>query len=407
MRRNVLAALVGNGTYAASQFVILLLISRTTSPTIVGQYAFALALSAPVFLLLDLKLRIVQVTDAAGKNRAGDFFGLRFVTTGIALAVVALMAAVFPFDRGVAALLLAVAAYKAAESINDIYYGAMQRLHHLPMIARSQVLRACVTVAIVGTVLLSTQRVVLAIASSALAMGLLAWLTARRVRTLDVDTAPRFRGADVMWLLVRTALPAGLSVCIGSMFSNVPKYFVRGSLGDAQLGVFAVLGYGLVVTALVAQGIAEAVLPRLADFHAAGDHRAFRRTIRLLVVMGALIGMAGLVLVLSVGEVLLRVTFGSAYAEPIDALALLMVAGTVQYIGLFLAVAMNAMRMFMIELPINIIGTLSLIPLCMILVPHGLNGAALAILGAQCVITGGYVILYLASVRPQLTGTKT
>ena len=89
--RNISWTLVGNLVYAASQWGMLILLARLATPQIVGQYALALAVSAPVFMALNLQLRGVQATDAAQDFRFGDYLRLRLITTVLALIVLAML----------------------------------------------------------------------------------------------------------------------------------------------------------------------------------------------------------------------------------------------------------------------------------------------------------------------------
>ncbi len=64
LRRNFAWNLLGETSYSLGQWLLLVLLARLQSPEIVGQFAYALAVTAPVYLLVGLNLRVVQATDA-------------------------------------------------------------------------------------------------------------------------------------------------------------------------------------------------------------------------------------------------------------------------------------------------------------------------------------------------------
>src|SRR6267142_2141166 len=80
LKRNAVWTLGGNAMYAASQWSQIAVIAHLGSALDIGHYAFALALSTPVFMLANLQLRQIQVTDSLRRRSFGDYLGLRLVT---------------------------------------------------------------------------------------------------------------------------------------------------------------------------------------------------------------------------------------------------------------------------------------------------------------------------------------
>src|ERR1700721_2858641 len=79
---------VGWVGYAGCQWLMLSVMAKLGNPTIVGQFAFALALSAPVFMFSNLNLRVVQSTDALSEYKFSDYATLRLLSSSFALLVI-------------------------------------------------------------------------------------------------------------------------------------------------------------------------------------------------------------------------------------------------------------------------------------------------------------------------------
>ena len=60
---------------------MVIVLAKLGSPEHLGQFAFGLAMTAPVFMFSTLRLRDVQATDAKNEYRFGDYFALRIMTT--------------------------------------------------------------------------------------------------------------------------------------------------------------------------------------------------------------------------------------------------------------------------------------------------------------------------------------
>src|SRR5271170_6093223 len=91
LRRNFAWTLAGNMVYAGCQWGMLIVLAKLTNPEMVGRFGLALAITAPVFMLTSLQLRVVQATDAGHEYGFSEYFSLRSICTILAiLAVVAI-----------------------------------------------------------------------------------------------------------------------------------------------------------------------------------------------------------------------------------------------------------------------------------------------------------------------------
>ena len=93
LRSNFAWTFAGNAVYAAGQWALLSLIAKRGGSEMLGQYALALAITAPVAMLSHLNLRAVIATDVAGKHPFGDYLVVRFGATLAGFAAIAVLAA--------------------------------------------------------------------------------------------------------------------------------------------------------------------------------------------------------------------------------------------------------------------------------------------------------------------------
>lgn len=397
LRKNIGFALYGNLGYTLSQFVMLTCVIHMTSTTTVGQYAYALALTAPVFLLAGLKLRHVQVTDARNENRPGEYVALRLLSSSLASAV-CLGIALLSLSGEPLLILLAVTAFKAVEAQVDVLYGTFQRNERMDYIARSQVARAVVGASSFAVALWTTRSVPLAV--SALTVATVAFLV-RDTVTLErqgFPCRPEFSGKRLARLAF-VAVPLGVSVSVGSLTTNAPRYFLDAFEGSEALGIFASIAYALVATGLIGGAVAEAASPRLANLYAANDIRRFRGLTLRLAAFGAALGLVGTIAAILIGEPLLRWLFGASYAAESGILVILMIAATIQYTSLAVGAAVYAMRQFRVQVPINFLGLLTAVGAAGVLVKGmGLPGAAWSVVMTQVVLGLCYLVVFFVRV---------
>jgi O-antigen/teichoic acid export membrane protein len=401
LRENFAWTLAGNVVYAGCQWGILVVVARLASPEAVGQLALGYALTAPVFLFAGLQLRASQATDAARRFRFAEYRAVRIAGMAAGLALTAAIVLLSHHDGPTRLVVLAVAASKAVEGLSDVYYGVLQQHERMRPMAVSLVWRGILSVAAVAAVLALGGG--LAAAVAALAASWLMVLLVHDVRAAaPLVRAPPPGAARVdggaLRRIVATSFPLGLVIMLLSLRSNVPRYFIEGELGAADLGVFAALSSLLVAGNVVVSALGQSATPRLARHFHEGDLRAFRRLLRWLLAVAAAVGIGGVALAIAAGRPLLLALFGAPYAARAELLVLVMGVALVAYVASFLGYALTAARRFAVQPPLFAATTLACAAASFWLVPaHGLAGAAAAWGGSLLVeVAAVWAVLELA-----------
>lgn len=366
-------------------------LAKLSSPEMVGQFALAFAVTAPIMLLSNMKLRAVQATDIREEFSFGSYLAMRLVTVPIAL-ILSLAIVVLRYDGALGLVIMLVAIAKGVESVSDILFGLLQRQERMNRIALSQIAK--------GTLALSAFAVVLSTTGS-LAAGvgaiIASWLAILILVDLPAATAildtmkhasphsareglstlrPDWSLPALGTLAVRT-LPLGLTVMVGSLTTNVPQYFIEHFHGTYDLGLYAAMFYPITAGALVINALSQSATPRLARHYAAQDIAGFRRLLVKLMAIGFLLGILGVGIVALLGEEILSFAYGDEYASQANVFLWIMVGAGIGFLYVFLGTAVTAMRQFSVQLPIHVAGTILLGALCARWIPsHGIVGAA-------------------------------
>lgn len=411
-------AFLGNVVYAGCQWGMLVALARLGSPEMVGQFALGLAITAPVVEFANLRLRLLQATDARSDYEFDDYLGLQIVTAALALAVVAAIAIGGSYQRATALVVLALGLAKAIENMSDTYFGVLQRHQRMDRIGKSMALKGVASLVALSAMVYLTGRVLWGVlglvASWALVLVLYdmpgaslvlgparavagpgaAERKPRRVR------APRFRWVTLA-RLARLAMPLGLATMLMALNSSIPRYFVERRFGEGELGVFAALAYFHRAGTTVANALGDATSPSLSREHAAGEEVAFRGLLLKTTGAAVLLGAAGVVVAYAAGPWLLTLFYGPTYARQ-GLFVLLMVASGLAHVGSVLMYGLTAARHLLAQLILYVAMTAALMLACTVLVPYlGLEGAAAAMVvsrGVQVIgglSAAGYVLWQL------------
>jgi O-antigen/teichoic acid export membrane protein len=408
LRRSAAWAFAGNAVYAGTQWLALVALARLGSPAAVGQFALGMAICAPVVLLANLQLRSVLATDARDEHAWPDYLGLRALTTVLALVVIAAIAGL-GYGGDTAHVIALAGLAKAIEGVSDLYYGLLQKHERMDVMARSLVLRGVLGLGglVVGLALAADVRVAVAGMAGAWAVVLAvhdvpaaaAALRSGPPGRLAGARAPRWRRA-AQEALVRLALPLGVTTMFLSLQQNIPRYVVEHHLGEAALGIFAVMVYVQVAGEIAIRALGQTAMPRLARHWAAGERAAFDALLVRLLALGAALGVAGVALAATAGEVVLDVLFGAAYAAEAAVFTWVMVAAALTWLGSLLGYAASATRAFArFTAPYAAVTALALIAAVALIPRHGLMGAAwaMAVTGAATCLAP---LAILSSQRP-------
>ena len=417
LRANFSWTFVGNVVYAGCQWGTLVVLAKLGSPEMVGQFALGLAITAPVIMFANLKLRNVQATDARREYLFGDYLGLRLITTVLALLVIAEIVLVAGYRWETALVILAVGLAKAFEAISDVFYGLLQRHERMDRIAKSMMIKGPLSLVAMGVGVYLTGSVFWGVVGLVLIRALILLSYDVRSGALmlkpmpgPVDPAPDEGEQDTMlrprWemgTLARLAwlvLPLGIVAALGSLRNNIPRYFIEGYLGERELGIFAALAYLMVAGNTLVLALGQAASPRLAKYYAAGNDRAFRMLLLKLAGIGGLLGAAGVLVTLVAGREILTLLYRPEYAERHDVFVMLMVAAGIDYVATFLHYGMTAARYFRVQVPLFAFFTGTVTLVCLWLIPgDGLRGAAMALIIATVVRAIGSLAVVVHALR--------
>lgn len=419
LRRNISWASVGVVMYAISQWLMLTVLLRFGSPEAAGQFGLGLAVSSPIIIFSQLSLHQIQATDAQFEYDFFDYLRLRLLMTVIAMILIGMVGAISDYNTQTYIVIMFVAGSKAFESISDVIYGLFQQVERLDLAAQSRLLKGPlsvltmgITFGLTGNVAWATFALMLTSAGVAVIFDLprtLFILHQLSQKQGDIHSStyllsnlrPSSWNFSILLHLIWIALPLGLVRMMGSLNTNIPRYMIESNFGEAALGIFVSLAYIVVLGSTINQSVSQAVIPRLAIYYAERRYNSYVRLLGRLVGLGAGVGLLGVVLAWMVGEQIITLLYGAAYAEYNDTLLWVIIAAWAGYISAGLGQGLMATRRFAVQLPMMLSVVLSTFAASMFLIPAwGLNGAAITLALSkviQSLLTLGIIVLALRS----------
>lgn len=376
--RNAASMSTGYFVYGFAQWGMLLVVARLGSADSTGKLALGFALAAPIFLLSNMQLRILQATDGASEYHFYDYLWLRIQSSAIALVFLA-GASYFIYGLNSWLVILLVGCAKAAESIGEVTYGYYQKTNRPRLVGRSLILKAVLSLGLLSIGIHFGQSLTLGVLLLAIGWGLVALRELRQI-SKEIAAERWTYQPRVLIELARLGAPLGIVSMLASLCTNTPKYVVERTFGTDDLGVLAVVSYTSVVGGRFVHALSQSLSGLLGERRAAGDRAGYIRLCLTNVSVSIATGIIMLVGMATVAPGLFGFVFGPEYGGSRELYLAVAIASAFEYVCISVAACLTASRITLRQLPIEVLALATVAVVTILTVPRiGIVGAPLAL----------------------------
>src|SRR5579859_828437 len=110
--------LAGNIFYSACQWLIVVVLAKLGTPQKLGEYAWGLAISAPIVLFANFQLRSLLASDVGDRFRFAQYLTFRLLSLSAAVGIVAIVAGMGGSGEKATVIIL-VAVAQAVELVSE------------------------------------------------------------------------------------------------------------------------------------------------------------------------------------------------------------------------------------------------------------------------------------------------
>ncbi|MDV3427634.1 MAG: glycosyltransferase [Bacillota bacterium] len=381
---------VGNLIYTLSKALMLIIITRLGSPSMVGQYSLSIAITTPLYTFLGLGLRTVYVTDRKDNFDFNNYFNIRLISSVTALFISVIVGLFFGRETGL--IILSVSLCKFFEFVCDIIFGLFQKLDKMHFIGISKTIKSVLSLFAMGLIFYFTRNLFLSALSAALIWGISLFLYDIPIM-LKHNRFNLLINRKISLCIVKISLPLGIVLILDTLNAYLPSYFIEGILGSDLLGYYSSIAYLVLSGDIIINSLGESVLPKLSYYYKESK-RSFNDTILKLVTVSVGLGLIALSIVTIWGKSLLTFLYNSEYAGYYNIFIILMASSCVSYISRFLGKGINAAQKFKVQQILYLITLLANAALYAVLIKeYGINGACyVALISSQLVLFGNLLI---------------
>ena len=223
--KNIGYTFVGNVTFSMIKWLILILIVKLTTPEQVGNYTFAMALTAPIILFTNMRLRLRYVVE--DNLTFNNVRILRNVLNVFSILIILVVGAIL-FPQYLSYIIL-VAFTKILDLQSELYYAILHKKQNFKLISLMQIGKSIVIIIPFIVVTYFTKNVIYGLFEQILIQFL--WLQFFEKRAIkykehEIDNYNK----RLIFNIFLTGLPLGFVQMINSYNIMIPRYVIEGIL---------------------------------------------------------------------------------------------------------------------------------------------------------------------------------
>jgi O-antigen/teichoic acid export membrane protein len=329
MKRDYLWNTLGVFAQNAISPLLLIAITRINGIYDSGIFSFAFSMAIIFWAFGMWGGRTYQVSDVRKEFSSRSYIVVRLVLSVFMIIGAFIFAAVNQYDLNKTGIIVALVLFKIVESIADSIYGVLQVNGRLFVTGKSLLYKGFVGLALFVVVDLLTKSILLG--SLAIVVANILFVVfydinkTSRLEDIRIKTSQvKFYLKDSV-VIMRRCSPV-FAVFFLAIFSlNIPRYFIDMYHAE-QVGYFGILAMPITLVALIMSFILQPNIVGLSHYYQEQKYDIFRKTVKGLVLITALIGLLILIAAFLIGVPFLEIVFGVNFDGYKTAL-MIMVAG--------------------------------------------------------------------------------
>lgn len=294
------------------KWLIVILIARILSPTEVGQYSLAFAVSAPFVLLANMRLRTLYIT-----NNEFKYIDLEKVRTIMSTFSILLMICIsYLFFSSNLLMIILIGILKLIELRSDMQYSILHKQSKFDTIAKFMVLKNLIGIFIFALTLYVFKSLYISVTIDIIFS--LLWLNIierpKIVKFPFSENKINTKNMDFLNILV-ISFPLGIIQALSSFNTNIPRYFLENKESIEALGVFSAIFYIAMLGNIMANAISQIFLTKLSNAFNTKNYELFNYQFRRMHISSFLLGIFMIVASIIFGEEFLKILYGETYAD--------------------------------------------------------------------------------------------
>lgn len=388
---NSLLSILASIIYNFGQFILIVICAKLKGSEAVGIVSYSFSLTAPIFMLFELRLQFVYMADAANNYTFKDYLTLRVFGVILSLGTVILILIFLKEETIIFFCALFISFSKVFESLGDIYLSYGQKRHVLKYYLMSRICRGFLGASVFFLIFYSTDNIIYSFFSLSFSSLLIFFLLERKVPYFIsfskiishvTESNSLFNSYSIkfnIWELFKKTFSLGGVSCLISLSTNIPRYFLKSYSGFLEVGIYSIVSYAATVNILIMNSFFHPLIPALSQKYANGNIDLFKKDFFGFIKIGFVYSFIVILLSYLLGNSAISFCFGSQFLSSKVFLMLMMVSSCLNFLSLFILYGLTAAGFLRLQFLFYLANVSLMLTLCYIFIPQeGLIGASIS-----------------------------
>lgn len=376
--KNVSWIFTGNVVSALVKWLILILIARIFTPKELGIYSLAFAITSPLALFMNMKLRALAVTDP-NLSFQNYIISRNLLTLFSIMLLIGISLVIYPDYTLIIAL---VGLSKIMDLHSEIYYSLPQINNDFNYIGKLMIYKHLFILTSFIMAIALTKNLMLSLLIQFVSQFMFFHIIEKKGINKKYSSNDKSYTKEDVKRIIKYGLPLGLSLMLISLTSNFPKYLLEYFTSTEMVGFYSAITYIVIMGNLVMNSISQNFLPKLTKLFNDNEFNTFKKYVFLyLTCFSILLGVIIILFSIFLGDTFLEIVYGPNFTKYSNILIIMSIAVTLNFISWNFDTAIMSMRYISIQPKISIIVLIVSVLSGYILIPlYGVDGTAYAMI---------------------------
>src|SRR5699024_3440422 len=374
---NIAYTFLGNITAALIKWLILILIVRLMNPEAVGFYTFAIALTSPIMLFSNMRLRTRYIVENIDFN---DLMKIRYILDVISMIIIFVTTYLFMNDYIYIVILIALT--KALDLSSELYYGILQKNENFKLIGMMMVGKNIGIIIVFACILILTKNLYFSLIGQIFIRFIWLILVERKALKYTVKaTSQELKSKKILFTMFLTGLPLGVVQLLNSYNILIPRYLIENFLSLKDVGIFASISYLLTIMDLFMNAISQNFITSIKESVNKNEMRKLKKFMNKHVLMSSfMMGIVTFTATYLFGEKVIYLLYGNDYAKESSILVVISLSIIFNFQSWMFDSTLMALKVYNAQLIISFITLIISVVSSVILISiYGLIGAAISV----------------------------
>ena len=375
--KNLSYTFLGNAFFSFVKWLILILTVRLTTPEQVGSYTYAVALTTPIMLFANMRIRLRYVVedDISFKN----LHTLRNILNVLSLIIIVIIG--MSLHKEYLIFMILVACTKILDLQSELYYAILHKKQNFKYISLLQIGKSLIIIVPFAITIFIFKSVLIGLIIQIVAQFVWLILFESKATKLISKNNEVSLNKKLIFYIFLAGLPLGIVQLLNSYNILIPRYVIENILDVKLVGVFASISYLLTIIDLFMNAISQNIIVRIKNAILNKDYNTlYKYTNSYLLITSLIMGLIIIIPIYLLKDIIIGVIYGSYYQNYSNIFVIIAISIIFNFQSWIFDTTLMAFKVYKLQLIASIINFIvSIFSSIVLIKSYGLMGAAISV----------------------------